>query len=268
MLVYDATGSINIDAATHTLVQVCAHATAVKQVLIHAHYPSFNGNSPQAFEKMARAMTAQLAASALQLHTLKCLFGNLHSFPPMPNLKHLVLEMRCSTLQDGIDPLPALQNLETLKITVEPNNVWLKLSDQFDCPVLDFTSLSRLRSLSLAGVMPEGILVCPGCSLHLRFQGTVDHPVWAILSGLRSLHAIGWRNTRHNYPLQALEYIPGTVWPWQLHRVHIFTYSWGPGALPAPLARVRVLRIESGTVAFRVPSLAGRSSPSVRGLSS
>lgn len=113
VLVYDASGNfVTEGGATQALVQFCTHATAMQEVLTHSRHDHFRTYTIQAIEGMASAVTAQLAASVLQLHTLKCQYGKLHSFPLMLNLKHLVLEVRRRSLQDGIGALTALRLLE------------------------------------------------------------------------------------------------------------------------------------------------------------
>ncbi|BDA51179.1 hypothetical protein COCOBI_18-0550 [Coccomyxa sp. Obi] len=95
VLVYDVSRTYrsndiaSIDAATLALVHLCTQATAVQEVLIHAEGPLKFDDALRTVAKMASAATAQLAASALQLQTLKCYFGieKLSSFPSMFNLK-------------------------------------------------------------------------------------------------------------------------------------------------------------------------------------
>ena len=265
MLVYAIPDTLVSDGAVaHAMVQVCMQATAMREVFIHTHQNHYNRNARGAIKEIGSAVTAQLAASALQLHTLKCQITMLHSFPSMPNLKHLILEVRCSIFQDGIDVLSTLQNLETLQIIALHAfvgnccscnfNRWFN-DNHCNCPFLDMTSLSQLRSLSLVGLTPEGILVCPGCCVHLRFPGSLDHPVWGILSGLHSLRSIDWRVTDNYSILEAPEAIPRTIRePWQLRSVSLSVHIWRSGALPEPLARVQVLRIDGDVIGFHVPA--------------
>ncbi len=93
MIYYASYSSLSNYAARigHALVQICMHATAVQEVLIHASHPLFTGDalrSIQTVEDMSGVVAAQLAGSALQLHTLRCYLPELSSFPLMPALKH------------------------------------------------------------------------------------------------------------------------------------------------------------------------------------
>lgn len=137
--------------------------------------------------EMASVVIAQLAASALQLRTLRCHLRKASSFPVFPNIKHLILDVRFKTFEDGIGPINAFHKLETLQLIAEP---WggdeMHLSDHFDCPVLDLTPLKCLRSISLERLTPKGILVCPGCILDVSLFCPADHLVWPTCSDLHS----------------------------------------------------------------------------------
>ena len=257
-MVYDARTSVTTDAArndaaTHALVQLCTDATAVQEVIIHA---SQTLRSMQTVEEMASAVTAQLAASALQLHTVKSPLRELSSFPYMPTLKHLILQVRRSTLQGGIDALLALQLLESLQIIGEDwRGLELTLSDHFDCPVLDLTPLRCLRSFSLRRLTPQSILVCPDCFVDVGLCGPADHRVWGNLSGLHSLRSVHWTNPDFFILLSAPEALPKVIHePWQLQWVSLNSDEWELDSLLAPLARVPVLHIKGYRIELRVPA--------------
>ncbi|BDA51178.1 hypothetical protein COCOBI_18-0540 [Coccomyxa sp. Obi] len=189
-----------VESATHALSQICKQATFVQEVLLHANC-SFE-DELKAMEEMATVVTSQLAASALQLRTLKCHFGKLCDFPCMPTLKHLIIEVRYDTFQDGIGALNALQKLETLQITAEPFATWeTSLSDHFECPVLDLTNLRCLRSFSL-GFTPKGILVCSGCYVHVTLCCPADH----------QLDAANCPKDRSTMPRLDYKHLPMDIW--------------------------------------------------------
>lgn len=246
------------NAAIRAIAQICAQATAMQELFVRGWYYCFSSDAQQAVEDLASAATAQLAATALQLRTLKCQFGNLRSFPSMPSLKHLILEVRNGALQDGTDALHALGSLETLQIKAAPplGGSEMKPSNHCNCPVMDLRSLSSLRSLSLSGVTPEDILVCNGCSLHMCLNKLADHRVWAALSAMHFFRSVSWNSSQlDGHQLKAPEDIPKTIREaWQLQYVRIFSFDWRRFALPAPLASVRVLRIRAITIEFHVPA--------------
>lgn len=178
------------ESIASSLSWVAANSTAL-QVLIVELFPSAldeycirNHQAPTTNYKIdwVHALAQQLATCRPRLRAFGCRARDLNTFPNIPNLRHLVLEVCIDSLQSGVGSLAALKSLETLQLKGHGNldahddssdahfAQGEELPTAFNCPPLELCSLSRLRSLVLADITPEGITVSSVWSMLTSFM--------------------------------------------------------------------------------------------------
>ncbi len=99
------------------LLWVAANSTALQVLIVELYPREIDGHQAPGTQyvcEWAHALAQQLAACRPQLQAFGCGARDLNTFPVIPNLKHLMLDVRLASLQNGVSSLAALKSLETL----------------------------------------------------------------------------------------------------------------------------------------------------------
>lgn len=242
-------------------------STALRVLIVELGYYSFhiNHQDPAARYKneWVYTLAQQLSASTLRLHAFSCRARDLNTFPVIPNLKHLMLVVRCDSLRSGVGSLSTLISLETLHLTGYGGSKaqWYRGSkpdsDAFDCPPLELSPLSCLRSLVLVNITAEGISVSSSCVVHVNLTGNHDvkHPVWSAIC-IDALGSVTWCDVNAFAWVETPQHIPMAMREAScLDCVRIYgVMQWSCEALPSALACVRILCISASRIIFCVPA--------------
>ena len=181
---------------------VAANSTAL-QVLVVELFPTLVYDNDTGKYQAARAhyksewvhaLAKQLAACKPRLEAFGCRARDLNTFPAIPNLKHLMLDVKYVSLHDGMDSLIALKSLMTLHLKGcvsrfgESEPPW-----PVKCPHIELSSLTRLRRLALVDITPEGVFVSPCCAVHVHLfsSSKTIHPVWSAIC-IDALRSVSW----------------------------------------------------------------------------
>lgn len=211
----------------------------------------------------AHALADQLAACRPRLHAYSCRAWDLNTFPAIPHLKHLMLEVHCDSLQRGLGSLAALKSLETLQLKgdgipdasdshdaayfAELEGEEPIFTFRFNCPSIDLSSHTRLRSLALVNITTEGLFVSPSCEVHFDLTGRYfdKHPVWSIIC-IDALRSFSWEDIESDVWIKTPQDIPKAMREAScLDCVHISDLGrWICEELPSALACVRVLTMD------------------------
>ena len=158
------------------LLWVAGNSTALRVLLVE-----FSPHTPTRFvPEWVHALAEQLAACRPRLHAFSCRARDLNTFPVIPNLKHLMLDVRFVPLHDGMGSLVALKSLETLHLK---GYVGLEPQVDFDCPPIELSSLNRLLRLALVNIRSREhfctFFLCgpcqPVCKLHWQPSSLERH---------------------------------------------------------------------------------------------
>jgi hypothetical protein len=137
----------------------------------------------EASDLWSSVLLSWLAACAQGLCTLSLDMCKLRALPPLPGLKHLILDQDCMDLPALVRNLPILTGLQTLWLgfsSLEQDNGHVELA-------LD--SLCQLRHVHLNGMVPSKLLLPPDATLHVTVYSAwaAHHPVWhSVLQTLRN----------------------------------------------------------------------------------
>ena len=171
-----------------------------------------------------------------------------------------MLDVRFASLQNGVGSLAALKNLETLHLRghIEYYRI-LEPPFAFDCPLIELSSLGRLRRLALVDIRTESISVSSCCAVHVKFSACYigSQPVWSAFC-VDALRSISWFGASFQASVSIVtpEDIPKAMREAScLDRVHIcFIKMWSCEKLPSALARVRILTLSSERIKLCVPA--------------
>ena len=207
--------------------------------------------------KWVHALAQQLAACSRGLQTFRCRARDLDTFPVIPNLKHLMLDVHFAPLHNGVGSLTSLASLETLHLEGHTNTYGSPAA--FDCPPLQLSCLSRLRRLALVNVIPEGISVSSCCAVFVKHFGTYisNHPFWSALCiDSPCLRSVDWADLSYQVTIGTPEDIPRAMREAScLDRVNLsLLKKWSCERFPPALARVRKLIIHSESIILSVPA--------------
>ena len=250
------------------LLWVAANSTALQVLIVELRpnrvYDHGTGTfrAPKTHYKLewVHALAEQLAASRPRLRAFGCRPRDLNTFPVIPNLKHLMLDLRFVSLENGVGSLAALTRLETLHLRghLDDDRI-LQPPFVFDCPPLVLSSLSRLLRLALVGIRPESIFVSSCCAVHVKFSACYigSHPVWSAFcsDALRSITWFG-ASSQADASIVTPQDIPRAMREAScLDRVHIhFIKMWSCEKPSSALARVRILTLSSERIKLCVPA--------------
>ncbi len=106
------------------LTWVAAKSTALKVLVVELDPISIYDDGTRTFQaprthrksEWVHALAQQLAACRPQLQTFGCRARDLNTFPVIPNVKHLMLDVKFVSLQNGVGSLTTLKSLETLHL--------------------------------------------------------------------------------------------------------------------------------------------------------
>lgn len=259
--------SVNASEISGALIGATVQNPALSEFLLLADSLSLKPTSARACDTKywMHEVAMQLAAGAPRLRAFCCTARDLHTFPAMPSLKHLMLDLRCATLKGGVASLSALTSLETLHLHGHQHypDCCSDLYDDgplFDCPLLELGGLRHLQSVALTGITPEGITVRSGCKVHVNVSGlhSGHHPLWEALSP-DSLQSLTWQSLQDSYLEEDIDDIPLLLFkdlPWNLDKLDLQVSAWTVKEVPASMLALRYLSIAASVLEICVPASA------------
>ena len=235
---------------------VAANSAALQVLIVQLYIREFDDDQEPAMFEWVHALAEQLAACRPRLHAFGCRARDLNTFPVIPNLKHLMLDVRYASLETGVGSLVALKSLETLRLAGRVRSKYER-SEPPKCPSIELSSLSRLLRVALVAITPGSISISSCCAVHVKLIGTYSgsHPVWSAFC-IAALRSISWIDTRSHVSIGTPQEIPRAMREAScLDNVYIsLSGQWSCENLPSALARVRRLTIKSERIMLCVPA--------------